>query len=123
MPMIIRGVTVTLDGALWNGDVPRFSDLHFADVYGNDLFGIKQLSSQPGATSETIEFTGAYTMPTDTIGVIQLLAKTASPLGAGNVTVTIPRDGLQLADGGNGEPWTEFYPRAAFPVFTVTPAK
>jgi len=119
MPVIVRRMQVTIAGPLWNGDSPSLSDLRFVDVNGNDLFGAQQLST-PGAGQETLVFSGAYTMPANAISVIELKAKTAASLGSGSAfTVTIDRDAVRLADGGNGDPLSDFWPRTAFPAFTV----
>ena len=119
MPVIIRQLRVTIKGPMWNGTAPRFTDLRFVDVMGQELFGTKQLE-QTGADTETITFSGAYTMPERTISVVELNARTVEGLGAGaTFTVTLDRAGVQLADGGNGNPLTEYYPRTAFPTFTL----
>lgn len=119
MPVIIHQLSATIEGPLWDGSTPLLSDLRFVDVNGQDLFGVKQLESQ-GSGKETITFSGAYTMPTDTISVIELRAATSPSLPHGAAyKVTIERDGVRLADGGNGDPFTQFYPKKAFPTFTV----
>ncbi|HTK05130.1 MAG TPA: hypothetical protein VL500_06090 [Candidatus Eisenbacteria bacterium] len=119
MPVIIRRMRVRISGPLWNGGSPRLTGIRLVDVNGQNLFGTQQLAVQ-GSTEETLTFSGAYTMPEKTISIVELKAETAADLGAGAAyTVSIERDGVQLADGGNGALLTDFWPRTAFPTFTV----
>lgn len=119
MPIIVRQLTVTLEGPLWSGSAPNLTDLRFVDVKGEELFGTKQLELQ-GSAKETVTFTGAYTLPTNTIGIVEFRAKASAALAHGaSFKVTIDRGGVRLADGGNGEPFAQFYPKADFPAYTV----
>jgi len=119
MPVVVRRMRVRIAGPLWNGSTPRLTDIRLVDVYGENLFGTQQLAI-PGSAEETLTFSGAYTMPGNTISVVELKADTAQDLGTGvTFTVTIERDGVQIADGGNGILLADFWPRTAFPVFTV----
>lgn len=120
MPLIIRRIRVTLSGTLWNGSTPNLTDLRFLDGQGQTLFGTMQLA-QTGASSETLTFSGAYTMQPNAVSVITLMATPAADLAAGaSFTASIDRAGFLLGDGGNGDAVSQFYPKAAFPSFTTT---
>ncbi len=120
MPVIVRQLTVTIEGPLWSGSTPNLTDLRFVDVKGGELFGTKQLEQQ-GSGKETVTFTGAYTLPTDTIGIVEFRATTSSALAHGaTFKVTVDRGGVRLADGGNGEPFSQFSPKTEFPTTVVS---
>lgn len=120
MPVIVRQLTATIEGPLWSGSSPNLKDLRFVDVNGEELFGTKQLEMQ-GSGKETVTFTGAYTMTANTISVIELRAEPSDALASGaTFKVTIDRGGVRLADGGNGEPFSVFYPKEDFPTATVS---
>ena len=120
MPVIIRQIKVALSGSMWNASLPQFTDFRFVDVVsGKDLFGIQQLVLT-GSVAETLSFSGAYTLPPNTIGIIELQAKTSAGFRKNStLSTTIDRNGILFANGGNGNPLTDFYPRTLFPAFTL----
>ncbi len=119
-PVIIKRLRATLTGPLWSGSTPQLTDLKFVDVNGENLFGTKQLET-PNAGTETLEWSGAYTMLANTTSIIELRAKLSAGWSAGSkLTVSLDRDRVSLYDGKSGQAIPDFYPRAAFPAVTLT---
>ena len=118
MPIILRGMSVTLTG-VWDGDVPLVTDLRWEDAYSDNLFGIKQLES-PGSAEETMAISGAYTMSENQSRVIILKGRIAADAPAGHViTSRLQRGTFNVADGGNGNRLGSFWPTTEFPRFEM----
>ncbi|MBI4457352.1 hypothetical protein HY633_00100 [Candidatus Uhrbacteria bacterium] len=114
--IIIRELRVRLTGELWKNGQPMLTDLKFVDVAGQNMFGIKQLETS-GASSETMIFSGAYTMLPNTVSVIELRATPSMSMTPGaKISIVIERDTLKMGEGLSDAKITDFYPRSAFPV-------
>jgi len=119
-PVIIKKLRVVLSGPLWNGSTPNLTDLRFVDAAGESLFGLTQLQ-QPGAATENVDISGAYTMQANTTTVIELRAQLSAGLAGGShFTAVLDRANIGLADGGNDDPLPDFFPRASFSGTTLT---
>lgn len=115
MPVILRAVRVTISGPLWNGTSANLRDLRFVDVNGTDLFGTQQLL-ETGASSATLDFSGAYTMMPNTTSIVTLRATSVAALPKDTkFTVTVDRSRVVFADGSNGNVISSFYPSTPFP--------
>jgi hypothetical protein len=120
-PVIVRQLSVRLDGALWDGDQPLITDLRFEDLHGNNMFGIKPLESTPGATSETFTMNGAYTVPENTIELIRLRGQLSPNYPVDQtITANFVESGLNLADGGNGNRLPHYWSAEEFPEQRIT---
>jgi hypothetical protein len=118
-PIIIKRISVTIEGPLWSGSAPNFEDIAFVDVAGENLFGTKQLESQPGAASETLTFDGAYTLQPNTVSVVDLKADAAGLPEGATVTVSLDRASFLVYDSASGQLIPDFHPREGFPEFTL----
>lgn len=116
MPVIVRDFTVRIEGELWDGPTPNFTDLKLVDVVtGKNLFGTKQLESA-GAASESVIFSGAYTLQPNSEAVIEFHATVSGNVPAGSsVSVQFDRDELSVYDGGGGSTPRTLFPGGAFP--------
>lgn len=116
MPVIVRDFTARIEGELWDGSTPNFTDLKLVDVVtGTNLFGTKQLESA-GAEEEDVLFSGAYTLQPDSEAVIEFRATVSGNVPAGSsVSVRFDRDKLSVYDGGGGTTARAFFPGGAFP--------
>ncbi len=121
MPVKFKGVSATLTGPLWSVDgKANFTNLRFVDSAGQNLFGSKQLTNV-GVDPATVTWTGSYTLPANTISVIELRADVGSGLQAGSVIkVAIDRGSLVLTEGTAGTEAIGFYPKTAFPELRLT---
>jgi hypothetical protein len=121
MPVIVRKVKVTMTGALWSSGSPLLKDVRLVDTLGENLFGTRQLDT-PGATSETLAFSGAYTMPENVSRIIELRATPTGTLAKGaTYTVTFDRSTMTIGDATNGNNLADFWPRTnSLPAVTAT---
>ena len=118
-PVLVKAIRVRLTGPLWSGGEPMLKDLKFVDVNGQNLFGTKQLETS-GAPAETLDFSGAYTMPANAVSVMEFRATLSSSLPKGSkIEAAVERNSLSVDDSANGFLFTDFYPQAAFPVMTM----
>ena len=105
---------------VWNGSEPLVTDLRWEDAYSDNLFGIRQLEST-GAAEETMTISGAYTMPENQSRVIMLRGRISESAPEGHVIHTrLHRDTFNVADGGNGNRFSSFWPATDFPEYSLT---
>lgn len=121
MPVKLKQISATLTGPLWSAaGTANFTNLRFVDVAGQNLFGSKQLTNV-GVDPATITWTGTYTLPANTISVIELRADVAGTLQAGSlIKVAVDRASLRLTEGTAGTEAIGFYPMTAFPEARLT---
>ncbi|MEA3248927.1 MAG: hypothetical protein U9Q03_01045 [Patescibacteria group bacterium] len=118
MPIILRGMSVRMTG-VWSGSESLVTDLRWVDAYTDNLFGIRQLEST-GAAEETMTISGAYTMPENQSRVIMLKGRVSENAPEGHVITTrLHRDTFNVADGGNGKRFGNFWPAGEFPRFEM----
>lgn len=119
-PVIIRRLEAVVTGPFWSSGQPGLSNLNFIDAFGTPLFGSVQLAV-PGASSERLVWSGAYTMPENSLSLVELKADVGGMVDGSTVTATIDKQKIELVDGGgNGQPVKAFYPEPEFPTFAST---
>ncbi|MFH2062830.1 MAG: hypothetical protein ABIJ46_01605 [bacterium] len=117
--IIMRGLKADVGGIRAPSGATILSDFRFEDAAGNVMFGFRQ--PEGVGTSETMSFSGAYTVPAESERTIYLKARVSPSAPDGlRLSVSLPRSGLSVASGGNGILTDMFWPRHDLPVRAVT---
>lgn len=112
--LILRRLRVTISGPLRTVGLPNLTSLKWVNAAGENLYGTQELQGE--AASETSTWTGAYALPAESLGVVELRATTAAGLAVGSkFQVSLDRSAVLVADGGNGDNLLNFYPFTSFP--------